>query len=463
MKKSTYLLVILICCTYLDTLAQGGAKWSVSGNSIDPGDFIGTTNNEDLILKANGTEGLRIKSNGKIDLSTNQVRINPQTTAATNIKFHNSNSQNGGFLIGINSGNNNGNNAIFNLKENRNMIFKTNAVEQMRIDNLGNVGIGTNSLSSRLTVAGTIETTSGGVKFPDGSVQTTAFTAGPLMGTQANPYSELYATDFIKVGTSSLWLGSTLTPGTADLGEFIFTTGTQPLRINGDEGPNTGNIQNTHINPDGGLVGIGTDDPRHTLHSTGNFLIEGDYKSLLFGETPDPTGTIATPNKGQYGIEYEPTERGLNFWKPWGSKKVDQATNGFKNFILFLSDDGVVGINLTNPTDQLITRNTDNYKLIVNGGIRSTRVKVQLEDEWADYVFEEDYDLMPLDEVDKYIQENGHLPNVPSAKQIKMDGLELGEMNVKLMEKIEELTLYMIELRNKNEELSKVIETLKTN
>ena len=77
--------------------------------------------------------------------------------------------------------------------------------------------------------------------------------------------------------------------------------------------------------------------------------------------------------------------------------------------------------------------------------------------------FEEDYDLMPLDEVDKYIQENGHLPNVPSAKQIKMDGLELGEMNVKLMEKIEELTLYMIELRNQNEELSKVIETLKTN
>ena len=291
MKNSIYILVILICCTCLDALAQGGAKWSVSGNSVNSGDFVGTTNNEDLILKANGTEGLRIKSNGKIDVSTNQVRINPQTTAATNIKFHNSNSQNGGFLIGINSGNNNGNNAIFNLKENRNMIFKTNATEQMRIDNLGNVGIGTNVLSSRLTVAGTIETTSGGVKFPDGTVQTSAYSVGTQLGTQANPYSELYTTNHLKVGNNSLFITGTAT-WNGGSGNEIFTDN-GPLYIN-PTGANADGVvsdgYSTIINQHDGHVGIGEEAPKSKLDLTLNpdYLTEMEsgirinYQTILY-------------------------------------------------------------------------------------------------------------------------------------------------------------------------------------
>ena len=93
--------------------------------------------------------------------------------------------------------------------------------------------------------------------------------------------------------------------------------------------------------------------------------------------------------------------------------------------------------------------NTTDYKLHVADGIRTERVKVDLQTAWADYVFEADYNLKSLSEVEAYIKQNGHLPDVPSAEEVAANGIELGEMNVKLLEKIEELTLYVIELEKK--------------
>lgn len=73
---------------------------------------------------------------------------------------------------------------------------------------------------------------------------------------------------------------------------------------------------------------------------------------------------------------------------------------------------------------------------------------------WSDFVFDRDYDLMTLKEVESYIKENGHLPDVPSAEEVKANGVEVGEMNAILLQKIEELTLYIIELEKKIEELN---------
>lgn len=86
--------------------------------------------------------------------------------------------------------------------------------------------------------------------------------------------------------------------------------------------------------------------------------------------------------------------------------------------------------------------NVQNYKLFVNGGILATEVRVATT--WADYVFEKNYNLLPLNEVESYIKENGHLPNVPSATQVEKDGIEVGEISKIQQEKIEELTLYTI-------------------
>lgn len=104
------------------------------------------------------------------------------------------------------------------------------------------------------------------------------------------------------------------------------------------------------------------------------------------------------------------------------------------------------------------------YKLAVADGIITEKVKVAVENssQWADFVFDEDYKLQDLDEVEAFIQENKHLPNVPSADQVVEEGLNLGEMDATLLRKVEELTLYVIELKKENDELAKKVEELAT-
>ena len=102
-----------------------------------------------------------------------------------------------------------------------------------------------------------------------------------------------------------------------------------------------------------------------------------------------------------------------------------------------------IGAGTSNPTKTLE----------VNGAIRSKEVLVEVAN-WSDFVFDKDYDLMTLKEVESYIKENGHLPDVPSAKEVKANGVEVGEMNAILLQKIEELTLYIIELEKKIEKLN---------
>lgn len=93
------------------------------------------------------------------------------------------------------------------------------------------------------------------------------------------------------------------------------------------------------------------------------------------------------------------------------------------------------------------------YNLFVTGGILTEEVRVNLIGNWADYVFKKGYDLKPLSELEKFIADNGHLPNVPCAEQVKEQGIELGEMAKIQQEKIEELTLYLIQQNKEIEEL----------
>lgn len=90
----------------------------------------------------------------------------------------------------------------------------------------------------------------------------------------------------------------------------------------------------------------------------------------------------------------------------------------------------------------------NSYRLIVQDGIITEKIKVAVKGtpDWADYVFEPSYQLMPLDKVESFVKENKHLPNVPSAEDLVKNGLDVSQTSAKLMEKIEELTLYMIEL-----------------
>lgn len=94
------------------------------------------------------------------------------------------------------------------------------------------------------------------------------------------------------------------------------------------------------------------------------------------------------------------------------------------------------------------------------GTIRATEVKVEATP-WPDFVFAPDYKLRPLHEVEQFIKQHNHLPDIPSNATVEADGIGLGEMNAKLLQKIEELTLYLIELKKENESLRKDVLDLK--
>lgn len=101
------------------------------------------------------------------------------------------------------------------------------------------------------------------------------------------------------------------------------------------------------------------------------------------------------------------------------------------------------------------------YKLAVNGKVRAHEIKVE-GPIWPDYVFAKSYSLPDLFETEKYIQENQHLPGIPSALEVKDNGIDLGEMNAKLLEKIEELTLHLIEMKKENDKQNQVIQMLQS-
>ena len=108
------------------------------------------------------------------------------------------------------------------------------------------------------------------------------------------------------------------------------------------------------------------------------------------------------------------------------------------------------------------------YKLGVAGKAIFEEVKVSLLANWPDYVFEPEYSLTPLNELKTQIEDLGHLPNVPSAEEVAENGFHLGEMDATLLEKIEELTLYLIEfnetvetLKNENVELRQENESIR--
>ncbi|TCC97694.1 hypothetical protein [Pedobacter hiemivivus] len=126
-------------------------------------------------------------------------------------------------------------------------------------------------------------------------------------------------------------------------------------------------------------------------------------------------------------------------------KTNDSPTTAWSRVLL--ETDGKVGIGTTD---------TKGYKLAVAGDMIAESIKVKLQSVWPDYVFTNSYALPTLQETEKHIKEKGHLPGIPSAEEVNTNGIDLGEMNAKLLKKIEELTLYLIEMKKENRIQQKV-------
>lgn len=114
------------------------------------------------------------------------------------------------------------------------------------------------------------------------------------------------------------------------------------------------------------------------------------------------------------------------------------ASRQISNYVSRFNVFGKVGIGTANPQADLS----------VNGNILAKEIKVKTDISVPDYVFEPDYELRSLEETERYVKSNKHLPGIPSAKQIKADGLDLAEMNLLLLKKVEEMTLQLIQMNN---------------
>jgi hypothetical protein len=226
------------------------------------------------------------------------------------------------------------------------------------------------------------------------------------------------------------------------------------------------------LNYGGGNVGIGTMPSQHRLHikdgnggaqlkfqrGTGIATIEQDIDlNDLYIEAP--AGLMLNYGGGNVGIGTVPSQYKLHikdgnggaqlkFQRGTGIATISQDNNLNDLYIdapaglLLNYGGGNVGIGTAHP----------DRKLTVKGVIHAEEVLVDLNVPGPDYVFEKDYDLLSLSELETYINQNKHLPEVPSAREMETEGLNLKEMNLLLLKKVEELTLHLIEQSKKQAE-----------
>jgi hypothetical protein len=231
-------------------------------------------------------------------------------------------------------------------------------------------------------------------------------------------------------------------------------------------------------------IGLGSAVPTDKLHIDGDIRLRGSSRKLIVGSEGSPSDYLLLQDVGagpalqwvqdgspKFNIEGVTGNVGIGTVTPvsklhvadgaggeqirmsrgTGSVRFAQDNNqdnlylfngdGSKTF-MFWKSDGNVGIGNMNP----------DAKLAVSGQVHATEVRVTTTVPGPDYVFEKDYKLTSLDEIKNYIDQNKHLPEVPSAKEMEKNGVQLGEMNMLLLKKIEELTLYVIEQQHQIKE-----------
>ena len=205
-------------------------------------------------------------------------------------------------------------------------------------------------------------------------------------------------------------------------------------------------------------VGIGTNTPSAKLEVTGDTKIGGNLLTVgqIRGNDLVGTGTNSwifhTPDDGRKNMFIAPGigTDGSSGWDWSKSVMIDNTGE--------MRVQGNLGVGLA-PTIAI----PSNYKLAVGGDIIAERVVVKLQTAWPDFVFKKSYGLRPLSEVESFINQNNHLPEVPSAEEVADKGIDVGAMNAKLLQKVEELTLYLIEMKKENEAIKARLQKVEAN
>lgn len=155
---------------------------------------------------------------------------------------------------------------------------------------------------------------------------------------------------------------------------------------------------------------------------------------FIIAESTDSVRTGAEGNYGSIVLE------GRNKAGGELTKNNVLSVNNYGKNLMIVKADGSVGIGATD---------TKGYLLAVGGSMIAEKIKVKVKTAWPDYVFAPGYELPRLDYIERYIADHQHLPDMPSAKEVAVEGLDVAEMNKKLVQKVEELTLHLIQLDKK--------------
>ncbi len=395
-------------------------------------------------------QGIFIDGGGRVGIGTTQTNENMLAVAGdiTATYFHGNGSQ----LTGI-EGDNLGNHTMAQtLRTNGHWINSDTDEDQgIFIDGGGRVGIGTTQTNENmLAVAGDITAT----YFHGNGSQLTGI-EGDNLGNHTMAQT---------LRTNGHWINSDTDE---DQGIYIDgggRVGIGTAQTDGNMLAVAGNISGQMINATGN-VGIGTSTPETQLEVNGQSYnnwarFKTGSKSLNFGRA------IAGESLGLWGSSYigfNLYRAGDNAWKT----ETDGASNG--GAMIFATSGGSIvftcipidpnRVGIQNLNNQQIK---DNTKMILRSdGLLKTNEVVVKTNVWSDYVFKDGYTLPDLTEVEGFINENKHLPDVPSEAEVIEEGINLGEMDAILLKKIEELTLYVIELKKENRAMREDIENLK--
>ena len=337
-----------------------------------------------------------------------------------------------------------------------------------------NVGIGTPTPEEKLHVVNTVDAADG-ASGAFINVQNSSLTApnGILSGIR-------FRLDGISAGANARYKGGIFFERTGTFGTGKLHLLTNSLANNNSV--TTADARMT-INTDG-KVGINNTNPTrgqleiNSANNTSQFVTSTGTAGVSFSVPLSLSPTIAFnmyyANAFRYmttgygaSIQYSPSS-GTLFFNTSQTSGAPDAVAFMNGSSVIIDSNGYMGIGTTVPKAKLhvnssmvigasTTLPATGYLLSVNGKIISEEVRVQLDADWPDYVFENTYRLKPLSEVERFIANHKHLPDIPSAKEVAKDGILLGDMQKKMMEKMEELTLYVIQLDKENQQLRREI------